>query len=129
MNIELTDEQKQIIEHPDGRHALVLAVAGSGKTTTMAHRIKRLAEKGVRPNEIRVLMFNTQAREEFQRKLEDMGLEQNYREQVRTFHAAGLAAVRRFVPSHRQWYGESGLEHLNIKQADWVTKTQDLDDH
>jgi len=35
---KLTPEQVQVVHHPLGSHALVLAVAGSGKSTTMAHR-------------------------------------------------------------------------------------------
>ena len=42
MFIELTTEQKAVINHSLGRHARVLAVAGSGKTTTLAHRVKHL---------------------------------------------------------------------------------------
>lgn len=40
----LTPEQEQVIQHPLGQHARVLAVAGSGKSTTMAHRIKHLVQ-------------------------------------------------------------------------------------
>jgi len=36
----LTPEQEQVVAHPLGQHARVLAVAGSGKSTTMAHRIR-----------------------------------------------------------------------------------------
>lgn len=37
-----TSEQQAIINHPVGQHARVLAVAGSGKTSTMVARIKHL---------------------------------------------------------------------------------------
>ena len=123
MPLELTEEQQQIIEHPDGRHAVVLAVAGSGKTTTMAQRIKHLADRGVRADEIRVLMFNREARDEFARKLDDLGMDKTYAAQVRTFHAAGLAAVRLFLPSHKQGYGDNPewQKDLHIKRAvEWV---------
>ena len=36
--MKLTQEQLQVVHHPLGQHARVLAVAGSGKSTTMAHR-------------------------------------------------------------------------------------------
>jgi len=42
---KLTPEQVQVVHHPLGSHALVLAVAGSGKSTTMAHRIKHLVQE------------------------------------------------------------------------------------
>lgn len=104
MTTELTDEQKQIIDHADGRHAVVLAVAGSGKTTTMAYRIKHLADNlGVQPHEIRVLMFNRQAREDFERKLQELNLD-DYTRQVQTFHSIGFRVIggRQF----QQWYAE-----------------------
>ena len=36
-----TPEQRAIIHHDPAAHATVLAVAGSGKTTTMVHRADR----------------------------------------------------------------------------------------
>ena len=68
--MKLTHEQLQVVHHPLGQHARVLAVAGSGKSTTMAHRIKYLVlEHHVRPNTIQVLMFNALARKQFTRHL------------------------------------------------------------
>lgn len=117
MTIQLTDEQKQIIEHPDGRHARVLAVAGSGKTTTMAHRVQHLVdERGVDPNEIRIVMFNRLARQQFQDALEKLGMGVECRSQVRTFHSAAYQMIsdRRFA----QWYGDSAeREHLALKRV------------
>jgi DNA helicase-2/ATP-dependent DNA helicase PcrA len=43
---QLTSEQQAVVAHPTGFHARVLAVAGSGKTTTMAHRVKQLLQAG-----------------------------------------------------------------------------------
>ena len=40
----LTSEQEAVVAHPRGRHAKVSATAGSGKTSTMAYRIKYLIE-------------------------------------------------------------------------------------
>ena len=48
--INLTAEQQQVVQHPIGMHARVLAVAGSGKSLTLAYRIKHLViDVGVRP--------------------------------------------------------------------------------
>jgi DNA helicase II / ATP-dependent DNA helicase PcrA len=44
--MQLTDEQKAIVDHDHGP-ALVFAVAGAGKTTTMVHRIERLVRQKV----------------------------------------------------------------------------------
>lgn len=67
---QLTSEQKNIILHPDGAHARVLAVAGSGKTETLVMRIKYLVEqKNISPESIQILMFNRNIRIEFQERL------------------------------------------------------------
>jgi len=102
--MQLTDEQLEIIHHDPNLHATVLAVAGSGKTTTMIHRIKYLVEqKGVPRWGIRVVMYNVAAREDFEKKLQEIGLPDI---KVRTFHAMGYtilkwAATNGHIP-HRQ---------------------------
>ncbi len=84
----LTEEQKQVVYHPPGKHARVLAVAGSGKTTTMVHRIEHLVrEKKVDPESIRVLMFNKLARKQFKEKLMEIGIPLHDQPQVHTFHS------------------------------------------
>ncbi|HPT61248.1 MAG: UvrD-helicase domain-containing protein [Aggregatilineales bacterium] len=84
----LTNEQFKVVSHPDGKHARVLAVAGSGKTTTMVHRVKYLVQdKHIAPSNIRVLMFNRAARQDFQQKLSSMGLKRDEQPQVHTFHS------------------------------------------
>ena len=50
MTTQLTSEQEAVVHHQPGKHARVLAVAGSGKTTTLGHRIRYLVqEQDVRP--------------------------------------------------------------------------------
>lgn len=44
--VELTDEQRAIVNHEYGP-ARVFAVAGAGKTTAMVYRIQRLVQMGV----------------------------------------------------------------------------------
>jgi DNA helicase-2/ATP-dependent DNA helicase PcrA len=73
MTIEPTSEQQAVIEHPVGKHARVLSVAGSGKTTTMALRIKRLVDSGVKPSRIQAVMFNRLARKDFRKRLDTLG--------------------------------------------------------
>ena len=68
MSFTLTDEQDAIITAPIG-HYVISAVAGSGKTTTLAHRIRYLLEQGISSKRIVILMFNRSAREDFQKKL------------------------------------------------------------
>ena len=57
----LTTEQRAVVEAPDDAHITVLAVAGSGKTTTMVHRLAELVSRGVAPTHMRAVMFNKAA--------------------------------------------------------------------
>lgn len=93
MSIKLTEEQTRVIHHPLGKHARVLAVAGSGKTTTMVYRIQYLInEKGISPNDFCILMFNRRAREDFQKKLEKV-LRDSEKPRVYTFHSYAYSLI------------------------------------
>lgn len=93
----LTDEQRAIITAPV-EHTLITAVAGSGKTSTLAWRIRYLLEQGQDPDRLLVLMFNRSARQDFQRKLMDVTRgAQLALPEVRTYHAMGLRLYRRFI--------------------------------
>lgn len=61
MTKRLTWEQKSIVNH-DAGHALVKAVPGSGKTTTLVKRVERLVKFGADPpRTILILMYNKSA--------------------------------------------------------------------
>ncbi|MCZ7543298.1 MAG: AAA family ATPase [Anaerolineae bacterium] len=90
----LTPEQEAVVCHSRGMHARVLAVAGSGKTTTMVHRVKHLVMgQGVPPRRICILMFNRLARIQFQDKLEEVGIPEAYRPHVNTFHSFAFGII------------------------------------
>ena len=102
--MELTDEQDQIVNHPAGHYGLILSVAGSGKTTTMAHRIKKLLkDDGVLPSQIQVLMFNRLAKEEFDTKLREVGIPPNHFPHVNTFHSYAYSVIGN--ETHVSWFG------------------------
>lgn len=92
-----TADQQAVIDHQGG-HAIVGAVAGSGKTHTMVRRVTRLIELGVDPRRILVLMFNKSAQEEFRRRLSlacgNAGLPMA---EVQTFHGFGLRLCKRLI--------------------------------
>lgn len=93
----LTAEQDVVVDHGHG-HALVLAVAGSGKSTTLLHRVIRLLHRGVDPARLLILMFNKPAQMEFERRLrEACGKLHLPVPDVLTFHAFGLRLCERFV--------------------------------
>ncbi|WP_216327431.1 ATP-dependent helicase [Deinococcus aestuarii] len=67
--MEYTPEQQRIVEHGDG-HALVFAVAGSGKTTTLVGRVRHLVtQRGVRPVRILTTTFTREAGRSLREKL------------------------------------------------------------
>lgn len=96
----LTPEQQQVIHHPIGQHARVLAVAGSGKSTTMAHRIQHLImERHVSPANILVLMFNSLARKQFVAHLSKAGLPETLQPAVHTFHSFSFQVINQSLKS------------------------------
>jgi DNA helicase II / ATP-dependent DNA helicase PcrA len=94
---QLTPEQQAVVAHPTGFHARVLAVAGSGKTTTMAHRVKQLLQSGTSRHAIQIVMFNVLARQQFTTKLLDIGIDQSTHPGVDTFHSFAFKIMRRAV--------------------------------
>jgi DNA helicase II / ATP-dependent DNA helicase PcrA len=57
---ELNEEQRVAVEH-DGGPLLVLAGAGTGKTTTLTARVARLLERGVPAHRVLLLTFTRRA--------------------------------------------------------------------
>lgn len=92
-----TSEQERVIEH-EGGHAIVAAVAGSGKTHTMVGRIAHQLAGGVSAKRILVLMFNKSAQEDFTGRLSGVCATKGLRPaEVLTFHAFGLRLANRMV--------------------------------
>lgn len=93
----LTPEQLAVVHHPNGSHARVLAVAGSGKTTTMVHRVLHLLQQDVPRSSIQVVMFNVLARKQFTTKLLESGCAQRDQPPVDTFHSCAYKIIRRAI--------------------------------
>lgn len=89
--MDWTPEQRAIIDHPPGAHALVHAVPGAGKTTTLIGRVTRLVERA-EGERIRVVMFNKAIQETFVARLEGAGISGV---KVTTFDALGLEVLNR----------------------------------
>lgn len=91
-NILLDDDQRKAIII-DEDYSLVIAGAGSGKTTTMAAKVKYLVEKKhVKPKEIILLAFTRKAADELDERINGdfkLGVE------VLTFHKLGLDFIRK----------------------------------
>lgn len=87
--MKATSEQQAVIDHRKG-HALVSAVAGSGKTDVLVARTKVMLSEGIDPESMLILMFNKSAQEVFQERLAKGQLEDTSLPSVLTFHALGL---------------------------------------
>lgn len=97
------------------KHVHVVAGPGTGKTTTLIHRLKKLIEQdGVDPRKILVLTFTNKAATELVDRLQRAGVIGASEIWAGTFHAFGLEFLRKYY------------QHFNITQdvavADKITQ-------
>lgn len=94
-NIKLDEEQRKIILRDDD-YCLINAGAGSGKSTTMAAKVKYLVDKlNIKPEEIIMLTFTKKSSEDLDEKVNellDLGIP------VSTFHSLGMKFINKFYP-------------------------------
>src|SRR5512144_1531360 len=95
----LNEAQREAVFHGDGP-LLVVAGAGTGKTTTLAHRVAQLIARGVRPERILLLTFARRAAAELLRRVDAL-LGGGSRERAAsgrvwggTFHAVATRLLR-----------------------------------
>lgn len=92
----LNKEQRAAATHKDGP-LLILAGAGSGKTSTMTHRIAWLIrECGVSPYHILAVTFTNKAAQEMRDRIEDLVGSDVRKMWVVTFHSACLRILRTY---------------------------------
>jgi DNA helicase-2/ATP-dependent DNA helicase PcrA len=93
--VELNPEQRRAVDAVRGP-VCILAGAGSGKTTTITHRIAaQVATGAFRAQEILAVTFTDKAAGELRGRLEALGAPGVA---ARTFHAAALGQLHRFAP-------------------------------
>ncbi|AZT85423.1 ATP-dependent helicase [Marinobacter sp. NP-4(2019)] len=116
----LTDEQRAIIT-AGYEHSVITAVAGSGKTSTLAWRIRYLLQQGHAPERMLVLMFNRSARTDFERKLQAVCSQSGLATpEVRTYHAMGLRLYKRFVrEGYLPGFSDKILSEQEINYQAW----------
>lgn len=66
------DEQMMIINAPYNKNMRIIAGAGTGKTTTITCRIKKLLDNCTTPDKILVLTFNVEARKNLEAMIDKM---------------------------------------------------------
>lgn len=100
----LTSEQRVATIVMEDRN-LVIAAAGSGKTSVLVAKVGYLLKKGyASPNEILVLSFNGSVAGEIESRIEERLVKTKVIEsspKVQTFHAFGLAAIKETGPALR----------------------------
>lgn len=97
--VQLTDAQRAAVEWGDGP-LMVLAGAGTGKTTVVVERVRHLlaATPDLAPENVLVLTYNVRAAAELIERLEQLlGLETASRLWVHNFHSFG----NRILTDHR----------------------------
>lgn len=107
--MQLTEEQRNIVEHYQGA-AIVYAVAGAGKSTTMAHRVQHLVQQhGISPQRILVCSFSKATVNDILHKIQQLGVSGV---SCYTFNALGRKIVQKTVQAG-YWpaFNEEHIEH------------------
>lgn len=90
---KISESQKKAICHGSGA-ALVLAGAGSGKTTVITHRIKKLIDNGVPPQNILVVTFTRAAAANMNDRFRKLAENQTLPVLFGTFHSIYFRILR-----------------------------------
>ena len=64
----LNNEQREAAEYIDGT-MLILAGAGSGKTSVLTYRVANMIDKGIQPEQILMLTFTNKAAREMKERI------------------------------------------------------------
>jgi len=116
--ITLDDEQRYAIVS-DPKCLLIIAGAGSGKTTTITAKVKYLVDKcGVKEDEILMLSFTNKAVLELKERINiDFGLDIK----IKTFHSLGFELInmtnrnKKITNNSTEILKEIIKKHLNLK--------------
>lgn len=106
--MHLTLEQQAVTFHDCG-HAKVIAVAGSGKTSTLIGHIDQLLSRDIDSRRILVLMYNKSAQMDFQQRINNRTTVNPAKlPEIRTFHSLGFRLYQSMVnqgalPSPKSW--------------------------
>lgn len=92
--IELNEEQLKAVEY-DGKHLLVLAGAGTGKTQTIISRAKYLIGRGVSPKRVLILSFTRKSANEIVERIKS-GIDRSLAADLRgqTFHSWCMEIIK-----------------------------------
>ena len=110
----LNQAQQEAVNYTQGP-CLVLAGAGSGKTRVITHKIGRLIQSGLKPEQIAAITFTNKAAAEMRERAKSLIGKSARGVLICTFHALGVRMLR-------QDGGELGLKpQFSILDSDDVT--------
>lgn len=120
------DDEKATVLSKTGKNILVQARAGSGKTTTIALRVRQLIKfYGAKPNEILVLAFNKKAAREFEVRINGYCCENIVdKSNTLTFHSLAYRLVN---PGEKLLFNDSqdNSEFIRGQQSEFIGKIYD----
>lgn len=107
-NIHLDDEQRKAIL-ADEDISLIIAGAGTGKTTTMASKVKYLVDiKGVPPEKILVMSFTKKSTLELERRI---CYDFNVPAKVTTFHSLGYMYIKAIFNNRHCYIADDNIRN------------------
>ena len=108
--IQLNEQQRKAAEF-EGKHLLVLAGAGTGKTGTIIARADYLLRKGVQPNHIAILSFTRKSAKEIAERLKISAPGGINKKEItgRTFHS-WCNEIMHLYPDHFPHHGYTPLD-------------------
>lgn len=134
-NLDQFDKmQRKAINHFLGT-CLVLAPAGSGKTTVLIQRIIKLIRRGIEPNNILAITFTSKAKQEMATRLESALGERGKKVKVMTYHGLSYKYVangRKLLNSALNWKIEKAFksdgENIKIEQLEEIARKKILEE-
>ncbi|MCR4581342.1 MAG: UvrD-helicase domain-containing protein [Bacilli bacterium] len=125
-NIKLDEDQIKAITS-DAKHTLVLAGAGTGKTTTMVAKVKYLVDiKKVDPSRILVISYTKNAVNELKRIINDHF---KINCTVTTFHSLGYSYIRKIFNGYKCYVVDNNeKEEIFIEYLNKLYKEDRIDD-
>jgi superfamily I DNA/RNA helicase len=91
--MDLNDEQRAAVEFT-GPYLLVVAAPGAGKTGILVHRVVKLIERGVRPDQLVLMTFTRKAAQEMRDRLEKLIGPDASRISAGTFHSFAFRLLK-----------------------------------
>lgn len=111
---------------------LVLAPAGSGKTSVLIQRIIELIRRGIQPEKILAITFTKKAQEEIQNRLNDILGDIGKKIEIKTYHGLAykyLIKNKEILSKGTEWLIIKYIKQKNIKNKDITVEQLDETAH